>query len=71
VKNHIIANNSATIEATEKISTFGILTILEFFGGMFSKFENYKFSLIKLATYFLIQPSYVGSERASLGFKSS
>jgi hypothetical protein len=55
VKNHKIANNSATPEAREKISTFfGILSILrKFFDVCLTIFESYQILLNKITHIFL------------------
>ncbi len=50
VKNHKIANNSATTEAREKISTN--LESSEFFMYVWLNLKTIKFYLIKLATDF-------------------
>ncbi len=50
VKNHKIADNSATTEAREKISTY--LESLEFqknFAACLTKFENYQILLNKIS----------------------
>jgi hypothetical protein len=54
VKNHEIANNSATTEAGEKNKRrFGISGILEFFMCL-TKFENYQILLNKIKCRFLV-----------------
>jgi hypothetical protein len=53
VKNHKIANNLATTEAGEIISTFGTLRILEFFDVCLTKFENYQILLHKISHRFV------------------
>jgi hypothetical protein len=55
VKNHKIANNSATIKAREKISAY--LESLEFkknFDACLAKFENYQIILNKISHRFLV-----------------
>jgi hypothetical protein len=58
VKNHKIANNLATTEAREKISTF--LESLEFFNVCLTKFENYQISLNKISRRFLVTTKLFG-----------
>ncbi len=52
VKNNKIAQNSATTEAREKISTY--LEFLEFFDAYLTKFENYQILLNKVSHRFLV-----------------
>jgi hypothetical protein len=52
VKNHKIANNSATTAATEKITTY--LESLEFFYECLTKFENHQVLLNKISHRFLV-----------------
>jgi hypothetical protein len=50
VKNHKIANNSATGEGGEKISTLlECLEFLKYFGVCLTKFEKYQILLSKIS----------------------
>ncbi len=55
VKNHKIANKSATTETTEKNKhTFGIHRMLEFFVACLTKFENGQILCHKISHRFLV-----------------
>ncbi len=54
VKNHKIANNSATAEARERISTYlEYLEFKKFFEACLTKFENYQILISKISRRFL------------------
>jgi len=56
VKNHKIANNSATTEAREKTSTYlESLEFKKFFDVCLTKFENYPILLNKISHRFLAE----------------
>jgi hypothetical protein len=55
VKNHQIADNSATTEAKEKISTYLESLVFErIFDACLTKFENYQILLNKISPRFLV-----------------
>ncbi len=55
VKNHKIANNSATTKATEKIGTYlDSLEVLKSFDMCLTKFEIYQFLHSKISHRFLV-----------------
>jgi hypothetical protein len=54
VKNHKLANNSATTEARKNMHKFGILAILEFFDVCLTKFEKYQILLNEIWHRFLV-----------------
>jgi len=59
VKNHKIANNSATTKAREKISTdLESFELKKFFDACLTKIKNNQILLNKLAKYFYWQPRY-------------
>ncbi len=65
VKNHKIANNSATTEAREKIRTYlESLELKKLFDACLTKFENYQISLNKISHTFLM------TTKLSSGWKS-
>ncbi len=67
VKIHKIAKNSTTTKAREKISTdLESLEFQKYFDVCLMKFKNNQILLIKLATDFYWQQSYLLGERASL-----
>jgi hypothetical protein len=63
VKNHNIANNSTNTKAREKISP--AIESLEFYDTCLTQFKHDQI-LIKSATYFYLQLSYLLGERSSL-----
>ncbi len=67
VKNHKIENNSMTTKAGEKISTYSeSLEFYKLFGIHFPKFKCNQFLLNKSSHRFLMQPSYLLGEGASI-----
>ncbi len=64
MKNHKIAHNVTTTKASEKISTY--LEFWWYFDVFWLNLRKMKFYLIKLATDFYWQPSYLLGERASM-----
>ncbi len=55
VKNHKIANNSATTEAREKVTTYlQSVQFKKFFNVCFAKFKNYQILLNRISRRFLL-----------------